>query len=120
LSIHVAEMKLRQPSAATDGTTASSSYWLKRSRPIWFISLTLFPSIQARFSCPILLTLHDLYPYEVPSNFGLPKVLFNRFILQQCLRSATSIACVSDHPPSAGEVLCPGSPAKGAAHLQLR
>jgi glycosyltransferase involved in cell wall biosynthesis len=37
-----------------------------------------------------------LYPYEIPSNFGFPKFLFNRFILQQCLRSVDSIVCVSD------------------------
>jgi len=46
--------------------------------------------------CPIVLTLHDLYPFEIPGNFGFPKVLFNRFILQQCLRSADIVACVSD------------------------
>ena len=48
------------------------------------------------FSCPTVVTLHDLYPYEIPSNFGFPKFLFNRFILQQCLRSVDSIVCVSD------------------------
>ena len=46
--------------------------------------------------CPTVLTLHDLYPYEIPGNFGFPKVLFNRFILQQCLRSVDAVACVSD------------------------
>jgi glycosyltransferase involved in cell wall biosynthesis len=45
---------------------------------------------------PVVLTLHDLYPYDVPENFGFPKVLFNRAILQQCLESVDSIACVSD------------------------
>ena len=28
--------------------------------------------------CPAVVTLHDLYPYDIPSNFGFPKVLFNR------------------------------------------
>lgn len=46
--------------------------------------------------CPVVLTLHDLYPYEIPSNFGFPKVLFNRCILQHCLRNADAITCVSD------------------------
>lgn len=46
--------------------------------------------------CPIVLTLHDLYPYEIPGNFGFPRVIFNRAILQQCLRSVDAIACVSD------------------------
>lgn len=57
-----------------------------------------FPApINARaFHCPTVLTLHDLYPYEIPMNFGFPKFLFNRFILRQCLNNATAIACVSD------------------------
>jgi glycosyltransferase involved in cell wall biosynthesis len=46
--------------------------------------------------CPAVVTLHDLYPYDIPSNFGFPKVFFNRLILQQCLRAADKIACVSE------------------------
>jgi glycosyltransferase involved in cell wall biosynthesis len=48
------------------------------------------------FSCPTLVTLHDLYPYEIPANFGFPKFIFNRIVLQQCLRRVNAIACVSD------------------------
>jgi len=53
--------------------------------------------IKARsFSCPTVVTLHDLYPYEIPVNFGFPQVIFNRLILQQCLRNVDAIACVSE------------------------
>jgi glycosyltransferase involved in cell wall biosynthesis len=45
---------------------------------------------------PVVLTLHDLYPYEIPANFRFPRVLFNRLILQQSLRNVDAIACVSD------------------------
>jgi glycosyltransferase involved in cell wall biosynthesis len=48
------------------------------------------------FHCSTVVTLHDLYPYDIPANFGFPKVLFNRLILQQCLRSVDAIACVSE------------------------
>jgi glycosyltransferase involved in cell wall biosynthesis len=48
------------------------------------------------FPCPVIVSLHDLYPYEIPSNFGLLKGLFNRLLLRQCLRSADAIACVSE------------------------
>lgn len=48
------------------------------------------------FSCPIMVTLHDLYPYEIPLNFGFPKFIFNRLVLQQCLKQVDAIACVSD------------------------
>jgi glycosyltransferase involved in cell wall biosynthesis len=45
---------------------------------------------------PTVVTLHDLYPFDIPENFGLPKGFFNRFVLRQCLRNADAIACVSD------------------------
>lgn len=54
------------------------------------------PVNAARFRCPTVVTLHDLYPYEMPMNFGFPKYIFNRGVLQQCLRAADAIACVSE------------------------
>lgn len=54
------------------------------------------PTNAAAFLCPTVVTLHDLYPYEIPMNFGFPKFIFNRMTLQQCLRNADSIACVSE------------------------
>jgi glycosyltransferase involved in cell wall biosynthesis len=54
------------------------------------------PVNRSALDCPAVVTLHDLYPYDIPSNFGFPKVLFNRAILQQCLRAADRIACVSE------------------------
>ncbi len=53
------------------------------------------PIRRHRYGCPTVLTLHDLYPYDAPGNFGFPKVLFNEAILHQCLRAADAIACVS-------------------------
>ena len=61
------------------------------------VHLTFPAPINARaFACPTVVTLHDLYPYEIPMNFGFPKFLFNRVILRQCLSNASAIACVSD------------------------
>jgi glycosyltransferase involved in cell wall biosynthesis len=54
------------------------------------------PINRRALGCPAVVTLHDLYPYDIPSNFGFPKVLFNRVILQQCLRAADKITCVSE------------------------
>ena len=48
------------------------------------------------FHCPTVVTLHDLYPCEIPQNFGFPKFIFNRIILGQCLREVDAVACVSD------------------------
>jgi N-acetylglucosaminyldiphosphoundecaprenol N-acetyl-beta-D-mannosaminyltransferase len=53
------------------------------------------PLRSAAFDCPVVLTLHDLYPYDIPENFGFPKVLLNRAALRQSLRAADAIACVS-------------------------
>jgi len=53
------------------------------------------PLNRRAFQCPTVVTLHDLYPYDIPANFGFPKVLFNRMILKQCLRAVDAIACVS-------------------------
>jgi glycosyltransferase involved in cell wall biosynthesis len=54
------------------------------------------PINPSAFGCPTLVTLHDLYPYEIPMNFGFPKFILNRIVLQQCLRKVNAIACVSD------------------------
>lgn len=54
------------------------------------------PIQKGALPCPVITTLHDLYPYAIPSNFGFPKVYFNRMILKQCLRNADAVACVSN------------------------
>jgi glycosyltransferase involved in cell wall biosynthesis len=48
------------------------------------------------YHCPTVVTLHDLYPYDIPENFGFPKVFFNRAVLRRCLRRVNAIACVSN------------------------
>lgn len=54
------------------------------------------PLRRAAFHCPVVATLHDLYPYQVPRNFGLAKAWVNRRVLQQCLRNLDAVVCVSD------------------------
>jgi glycosyltransferase involved in cell wall biosynthesis len=54
------------------------------------------PLNAAAFRCPTVVTLHDLYPFEIAANFGFPKSIFNRLALKQCLRSVDAIACVSE------------------------
>lgn len=48
------------------------------------------------FTCPTVVTLHDLYPYEIPANFGFPRFIFNRIVLRQCLQAVDAIASISD------------------------
>jgi glycosyltransferase involved in cell wall biosynthesis len=54
------------------------------------------PLNRKAFACPTVVTLHDLYPYDIPANFGFPKAFFHRRVLWQCLRAADGITCVSD------------------------
>ena len=53
------------------------------------------PVSRLRYHCPIVVSLHDLYPYDIPENFGLPKVFVNQFVLRKCLSEVDAIACVS-------------------------
>lgn len=54
------------------------------------------PLAAAAFHCPIIVSLHDLYPFDIPGNFGFLKSAFNRIVVRKCLRSADAIACVSE------------------------
>jgi glycosyltransferase involved in cell wall biosynthesis len=47
------------------------------------------------FNCPTLVSLHDLYPFDIPRNFGFLKGAVNRQLMQQCLRKVSAVACVS-------------------------
>lgn len=53
------------------------------------------PFVGNWFQVPIVSTIHDLYPYECPENFGYPQVWFNRGFLRQCVRSSHGLCCVS-------------------------
>jgi glycosyltransferase involved in cell wall biosynthesis len=54
-----------------------------------------FPFIRPWFTVPIVSSIHDLYPYECPENFGYPQVWFNRGFLKQCIDGSDGLACVS-------------------------
>ena len=41
------------------------------------------PMRRAAFPCAVISSLHDLYPYDAPLNFGRFRVLFNRLFLRQ-------------------------------------
>ncbi|MFP5230237.1 MAG: glycosyltransferase family 4 protein [Acidobacteriota bacterium] len=71
------------------------------------------PVNSAAYPCPTVVTLHDLYPCEIPMNFGFPKFIFNRIVLQQCLQSADAIACVSRATQMRLEQYFPGASRRG-------
>ena len=84
-------------------SSASRNYWFLQGLPKIarllnpdLIHLSFpFPFVRKRFNAPIVSTVHDLYPYECPQNFGYPKVLFNQVFLQKCVRSSDGLVCVS-------------------------
>jgi glycosyltransferase involved in cell wall biosynthesis len=46
-----------------------------------------------RFQCPTVVTVHDLYPFEIPKNFKFATA--NRTFLKYCVRSCDAVICVS-------------------------
>lgn len=56
---------------------------------------------------PVVVSLHDLYPYDEPDNFGFPNVFFNRVFLQKCLAEVDYVACVSEATLSRLKGRCP-------------
>jgi len=54
------------------------------------------PVSRADFPCSLAVSLHDLYPFDIPENFGFTKSMLNRRVLRQCLRAVDAIACVSE------------------------
>jgi glycosyltransferase involved in cell wall biosynthesis len=53
------------------------------------------PFWRSSFACPVVATIHDLYPYECPENFGRVQAIFNRLFLRQCIAQSDGLTCVS-------------------------
>jgi glycosyltransferase involved in cell wall biosynthesis len=98
------DSRLRIHSVQVRSGTLARNLWYYFSLPGIALQLEAsivhiaYPSPVRRdaFHCPTVVSLHDLYPYDIPANFGFPKVFFNRMVLQECLRSVSAIACVSE------------------------
>jgi glycosyltransferase involved in cell wall biosynthesis len=54
------------------------------------------PLRRSAYSAPVVVSLHDLYPFDIPRNFGAHRAWLNRAVLRHCLRNADAIACVSE------------------------
>lgn len=53
------------------------------------------PTSFAAYPCPSVLSLHDLYPFDIPGNFGILKSAIARHTITQCTDRVDAIACVS-------------------------
>ena len=95
--------RLRMHCVFVDRTSLARNLWFYSELPLVLDQLGAdmvhlsypAPLNRRRLRCPAVVSVHDLYPYDVPENWGYPKVLFNRLILRQCLRAADGLACVS-------------------------
>ncbi|HEY3703888.1 MAG TPA: glycosyltransferase family 1 protein [Terracidiphilus sp.] len=47
------------------------------------------------FRCATVVSLHDLYPFDLPENFGAVKSFVTRAIMARCVRNVEALACVS-------------------------
>ena len=54
------------------------------------------PIVSGAYRCPTVLTLHDLYPFDIPENFGTLKSALARQTVTHCLRQVNAIACASE------------------------
>ncbi|WP_425291178.1 glycosyltransferase family 4 protein [Spirosoma linguale] len=55
------------------------------------------PVFSSLFSVPIVVTLHDLYPFEIPENFGYPQVYLNQAFTRLCLANCNGLTCISGY-----------------------
>lgn len=53
------------------------------------------PVLGRLINIPTYVTVHDLYPYDIPENFGFPRVYFNRLFLYMSVKTIENIICVS-------------------------
>ena len=53
------------------------------------------PTSVSAYPCATVLSLHDLYPFDIPCNFGRVKSAIARHTIAQCVRRVDAIVCVS-------------------------
>jgi glycosyltransferase involved in cell wall biosynthesis len=75
------------------------------------------PLFGHRMPCRVVATIHDLYPYDEPTNFSASKLMFNRWLLGMCLRNSDALACVSDYTLERLAAIAPPSVAKKAQRI---
>jgi len=83
-------------------TSIARNFWYFHTLPILARKLNAdivhlaFPMPIQRSGVPIVVSLHDLYPFDIPRNFGPHRAWLNRTALRLCLKNAAAIACVSE------------------------
>jgi glycosyltransferase involved in cell wall biosynthesis len=103
-SFHLENAKLKIVSIDISNDAFARNLWYLRELPkladdvaadIVHLSFPA-PIRRSILRCPVIVSLHDLHPYDEPNNFGFPRMFFNRVFLQQCLREVDGVACISE------------------------
>jgi glycosyltransferase involved in cell wall biosynthesis len=84
--------------------SSSRNLWYLRGLPVMVrecgadVVHLAFPMPLRRFAyiVPAIVSLHDLYPFDMPQNFGKNRAWLNRAALRLCLRNVDAVACVSE------------------------
>jgi glycosyltransferase involved in cell wall biosynthesis len=102
-SFNLSSPKIKLIDIAIQNRSVSRNLWFLKELPklanqlkpdIVHLSFP-FPIIRRWFNAPIVTTIHDLYPFECPQNFGYPQVWFNQGFLRQCVGQSDGLSCVS-------------------------
>ena len=54
------------------------------------------PVRSAAFRCATVLSLHDLYPFDIPENFGRLSRPVTQVLMRRCIKRVDAVACVSE------------------------
>jgi len=54
------------------------------------------PVFRSRFDCPVVATVHDLYPYDVPKSLGRFNGFCKRIFIRRCMQACDGVTCVSE------------------------
>jgi glycosyltransferase involved in cell wall biosynthesis len=103
-SFKLENAKLGVVSVDIANDTLSRNLWHLQDLPILADNLAAdivhlsfpVPIRRSALRCPVVVSLHDLCPYDEIDNFGFPKLFFNRVFLRQCLNEVDCVACVSE------------------------
>jgi glycosyltransferase involved in cell wall biosynthesis len=102
--LHLSDPKLEIIPVNIINRSISRNWWFHASLPKLAAHLKAdlvhlgypMPVSRSLFACPVIATIHDLYPFQIPDNFGRAQAYFNRAFFRLCVRNADKLVCVSD------------------------
>lgn len=111
--IFKSDLHSRLISVDIDNSSLSRNMWSIRTLPQMAMDLHAdvihlaypMPFLRRRFQCPVVLTVHDLYPFDIPQNFSFPGA--NRLILRVAVHQSDAVICISNSTVSRFRELFP-------------